>query len=497
MKFKLFPKVIVFFIISVLFFNCTKSEDGIPENLEIENFVWRGLNAYYLWQNDVPDLADVRFSNQNQINSYLEGFSSPENLFDNLLYTEANGYPVNEKGYDRFSWIVDDYVALENSFQGINLSTGMEFGLKRYNSSTTNVYGYVRYVIPTTNAEIKGVERGMIFNTINGTQLTDTNYQNLLFGTNSNLEIGLADYNAGNPNTNGTTISLTKEIVTENPVAISKVINKGGKKIGYLLYNQFSSSFDGELNAAFNDFKTELVDKLIIDLRYNGGGSVRTATYLGSMISTQPTDNIFSKQVWNEKAMKVFTPDNLINYFTNEINNTDENGSVILQEPINSLNLTSVYFIVSGSTASASELVINALRPYIDVKLVGTTTVGKQVGSITLYDSEDYSRTGADLNTNHTYAMQPIVLKISNKDDQDEINGFTPGVTLPGIQLEEDYNNLGELGDPTEPLLARTITYITTGSKGDFKTNVEEYSEIYNSKLATPAGNNMYVDFKK
>ncbi|AUC23248.1 MULTISPECIES: S41 family peptidase [Polaribacter] len=497
MTFKLFPKVIVFFIISLLFINCDKSEDGIPTDLEVENFIWGGLNAYYLWQSDVPDLADLRFSNQNQLNSYLEGSSSPENLFDNLLYTEENGYGLNEKGYDRFSWIVDDYVALENSFEGINLSTGMEFGINLFSVNATNVYGYVRYVIPTSDADIKGVTRGMIFTTVNGTQLTENNFQSLLFSNNTNLEIGLADFKDGIPIANGTTISLTKELVTENPVAISKVINDSGKKIGYLLYNQFSSSFDGELNAAFNYFETQLVDDLIIDLRYNGGGSVRTATYLGSMISTQPTDNVFSKQVWNEKAMKVFNPDNLIDYFPNEIKNTDENGAVILQESINSLNLATVYFIVSGSTASASELVINALRPYINVVLVGTTTRGKQVGSITLYDSEDYSRTGANLNVNHTYAMQPIVLKISNKDNQDEINGFTPEVTLPGVELAEDYGNLGDLGDPSEPLLAITIEYITAPeAKGVFKTNVQESPEIYNSKLATPASNNMYVDLK-
>lgn len=487
-------KIIKLSVLSIVLFiaSCSNNDDNILDpNVtdDINYFIWKGLNSYYFWQKEVPDLANNRFSTLDEVYAHFRGYSSPENSFNSLLYQEGIS--------DRFSWIVDDYVALENSFQGINQSTGMEFGLKRYNNSNTNVFGYIRYVIPNTDAASKGVTRGMIFNKINGTQITDSNYTSLLFSDASSINVGFADYNDGNPTDNNTTIALTKEQVAENPVAISKVIDAGTKKVGYLLYNQFSSSYDGQLNAAFNSFKTEGVNELIIDLRYNGGGSVRTATYLGSMITGQFNGELYSKEVWNDKVQAAISPDQFLNYFTNEIKNSDENGNVVLQESINSLNLSTVYFIVSGSTASASELVINSLRAYIDVKIVGTTTVGKQVGSITLYDSDDLSRDGDNLNSEHTYAMQPIVLEISNKDDQNESGGFIPGVTLRGIQITEDYGNLGVLGERSDPLLDRTLIYLTTGAKGNFKNSVQEYSEIYNSKLATPASNNMYSEFRK
>ncbi len=92
--------------------------------------------------------------------------------------------------------------------------------------------------------------------------------------------------------------------------------------------------------------------------------------------------------------------------------------------------------------------------------------------------------------------MQPIVLEISNKDSKNEPNGFTPGVTLPGVLIAEEYDNLGVLGDKTEPLLNRTIEYITTGKKGNSKAGLESFNEYYNSKLATPTSNNMYVNLK-
>lgn len=487
MTLKFFKKIAVVLLMAITFYNCSSEKEQTPQEIEVHTFAWKGLNAYYLWQSSVLELQDNYFNNQNELNSFLAAYDSPESLFESLL----------NRPTDRFSWMVEDYNALENSFQGINESTGMEFGLKRYKDNDTKVYGYVRYVVPNSSAAINNVERGMIFNAVNGTQLTDTNYNSLLFDSNANLNIELASYNDGNPISNGTFINLTKEQVVENPVAIYNVIPENGKKIGYLLYNQFSSTYDAQLNAAFNFFKAENIDELIVDLRYNGGGSVKTATYLGSMITGQFDEQVYSKEVWNEKVQNAISEDRFLNYFTDEILNFDQNENIVLQEPINSLNLTKAYFIVTGSTASASELVINSLRAYIDVAIIGTTTVGKQVGSVTLYDSENLTKTGVNLNPNHTYAIQPIVLEISNKDNQNELLGFTPGVTLPGVEIAEDYGNLGVLGNKTEPLLQRTLSYITNGARANVMQSVGEYSEIYNSKLATPTGNNMYVNLKK
>lgn len=483
MKLKYLSKITIALFISLSFYNCSSKSEDIPEDIEIHDFVWKGLNAYYLWQSEKPDLADRRFSNQSQLNNFLSGFPSPEDLFENLL----------NRPTDRFSWIVDDYIALENSFQGITLNNGMEFGLVRYQNTPSNLFGYVRYVVPSSDAATKGITRGMIFNAVDGTQLTESNYKNLLFGSNATYSIDLANYNAGNPISNGNNISLTKTQLQENPIAVSKVIVDGTQKIGYLMYNQFSSSFDSQLNAAFSNFKSATIDDLIIDLRYNGGGSVRTATYLGSMVTGQFNGDVFSKQVWNEKVQAAVDPSIFINNFTNQITSNN------LNEVINNLNLNRVYFIVSGSSASASELVINSLSSYIDVKIVGSTTVGKQVGSITLYDSDDLTRSGANLNQNHAYAMQPIVLEIKNKDDLNYPNGITPGITLPGIELKENYGNLGVLGERSDPLLDRTLIYISTGSRFSNLPKIEESKtkEIFNSKLASPSRNDMYVDIIK
>ena len=264
MKKKLTTSILIF---AFLLVSCEKKDvDNIdvPIADKINAFIWKGMNTYYLWQKEVPNLADNRFRNFDELFSFFKRFSSPETVFESLRF--------QPEVVDRFSIIVNDYIALENSFQGISLNSGMEFGLVRYANSNSQIFGYVRYVIPNSDAANKGILRGMIFNAVNGTQLTDSNFGNLLFGENSVYAIGFANYNNGNPTSNGTSISLTKTELQENPLAISKVFSEGTKKIGYLLYNQFSSSFDGELNTAFAYFKTNTINELIVDLRYNGGG---------------------------------------------------------------------------------------------------------------------------------------------------------------------------------------------------------------------------------
>lgn len=472
-RMKVYKLSLVFIVLSSVF-SC--SRDEVPNDVEINNFVWKGLNAYYLWQENIPDLSDTRFSSDQQLYNYLSGFDSPKTLFENLIY--------KKNVVDKWSWIADNYTTLEEALQGTSLTTGMEFEIIGYEDQSANMFGYVRYVNPGTDAKVKGVKRGMIFNEVNGVRLTKSNYRELLFSKTPSITITLADYNSGSPIATTNTISLTKDKYTENPIHISKTLNIDGKKIGYLMYNAFVSSFDDQLNQSFSTFKSEGITDLIIDLRYNYGGFVKSAARLGSMITGQFTNEIFAKQLWNNKYMNVVNPDFLIDRFPSTLGNNTA---------INSLNLSRIYFITTASTASASELIINSLDPYIDVKTIGTKTRGKYVASITLYDSPTFSSKN-NINPNHNWAMQPIVSQTFNKDDKNQKEGI-----IPFIEIEEDYGNLGNLGEIDEPLLQRTIQLITTGSRSSRRGKIARKSlsnrlrVINNSKSRLPTYNNMYI----
>ena len=133
-------KTVFFLFLSLFIFqSCEDNDDKPATNLTIQNFVWKGMNQYYLWQSDVPNLADDKFKNQSELNAFLQGYSTPESLFEALRV---------DKSIDRFSWIVDDYVALEQSFQGTTKNDGVDFGLSYKPGSTTEIFGYVRYIIP-------------------------------------------------------------------------------------------------------------------------------------------------------------------------------------------------------------------------------------------------------------------------------------------------------------------------------------------------------------
>ena len=207
MKNRYLKRLLLLFVTLGVLSACNNESSRTPMgNDEINDFIWQGMNTWYLWQDQVPDLND-RFTTFGQIWDFYADFNSPRDVFNSVLFQPGV--------VDRFSVIFDDYTVLDNSLQGINQSNGMEFGLVRYANNPTNVFGYVRYVLPGTDAETQGVLRGMIFTEVDGQQLTESNFSGLLFGDNSNYTITLADYNNGNPVANNNTISLTKSQIQE------------------------------------------------------------------------------------------------------------------------------------------------------------------------------------------------------------------------------------------------------------------------------------------
>ncbi len=474
---KLTYKLFILIIISINIIGCTK-KDNLENDLEIQNFIWKGLNAFYLWQDDVDNLKDNRFNNQVALNKYLSN-KDPNSLFESLLYKREE--------IDKWSWIIEDYEVQEQLFAGVQKSNGMKFGLVRYYENSTEIFAYVQYIVPNSEAESLSIQRGDIIYGIDGQQLTTNNYISLLSQDNYTINLGTISISGTTANVtpNNINITLNKEVLNINPIHTVKTFDIDGHKIGYIFYNQFISNYDKDLNNAFLELKNENITDLILDLRYNGGGSIQTAINLASMITGQFNNQLFAKERWNSKWQSYFEAENsdyLINNFTNKL----QDGSAI-----NSLNLNEITIITTSRSASASELVINGLKPYINVNLVGTTTHGKYVGSVTLYDSNSYTKDDKTLNPNHHYAMQPIVLEIVNKLGVNEKNGFMPENFLP-----ENFAELGEIGNPTEPLLEMAINNIL-GIAAKNKNSIQSTIIPLNFlDFDNPMSNEMYKNLK-
>ncbi|HLW32153.1 MAG TPA: S41 family peptidase [Aequorivita sp.] len=445
--------------ISVLFVSCFEDMDDklhTASTQDIQNFIYRGLNYYYLYKVDTPELANDAFASDGDRNNFLKGFDTPESLFDYLLSSQ-----------DRFSQLFSDYTVIENALGGVSLSDGMEYGLVYYPDKSRKVFGYVRYVLPSTDAQNQGLKRGDFFTTVDGVQIDENNYVELL--SKMSYTIGLATFDGVTFQPTGQTATLNKMEYDENPIYLSRTFDFNGKKVGYLMYNSFIQRYDTDLNNIFGQLKSEGISDLVLDLRYNGGGSVQNATDLASMITGQFNGQVFYKEYWNEDRQAEQGKDGLFD-------NTISTGA-----NINSLNLNRVYILTTQRTASASELVINGLNPYINTTQVGDTTTGKFQASFLMYDAPAPNFSRQQASPTHTYVMLPLVFKTANVAGKtDYVDGLFPQITLP-----ENYFNLGQLGDPDEPLFAAALQEILSLPR-TFPKAVPYLKEIAGSEKNSP-----------
>jgi C-terminal processing protease CtpA/Prc len=375
------------------------------------------------------------------LNFFLNKYTDPQDLFKNLLY--------KYKEVDKWSFMVDDSKTIDDWISGTSKSMGFDFDLRLISKNSNDVVGFVRYVFPDSPAKAAGLKRGDIFIKVNDQQLTASNYLDLFINSES-YYLGFASHSEVNFLDNGKkSPTMTAVEIQENPIHLDTTFTVANKNIGYLVYNGFNSDFDIQLNNVFKKFKDAGIDQLILDLRYNGGGSVQTCIYLASMIYGTDTQKVFSKSQYNSLLQNYFIERygeaSLYDNFVSTIAATD----VTPVTPISTLNLQKIYFIVSDNTASASELLINGLKPYMDGKVVGINTVGKYVGSMTIKDWDEFG----NVNPDNTYAMQPIVVKYTNtKGVSDYVDGLTPD-----IHGKESLANLLPFGDPDETLLTMVL----------------------------------------
>ena len=145
-------------LILILFVNlwlqgCDKSDNELNPSVEVQDFVWKGLNAYYLYQEDIDDLSDRRFSSNQQLESYLTGFDTPGAIF-NTLKKNSDSRSLLIENYE----ISDTPEPLRTSF-----TNGMEFGLFKDLNILDTVIGVVSHILPNSQASTNNISRGDFF----------------------------------------------------------------------------------------------------------------------------------------------------------------------------------------------------------------------------------------------------------------------------------------------------------------------------------------------
>jgi carboxyl-terminal processing protease len=422
------------------------------EESEVNAWIRSTMLEHYLWYTDMPAKSKLNFDND------------PETFFISLL-SDNDGKDYGDGGHYYYSYIEDlsaDETSAAISTRSVSqtdYSYGFDFLL--YALNDTAYVARVLYVAYDTPASEAGLERGDWIVTMDGEPITASNYSTLYGG--SAMQIHLASYDSlleSLAYSKYLQMGSAREI-EDDPVYYYNTYTVNNKKVGYLVYNHFTDSkaddddkYNDELLTLSNEFKTEGVTEFILDLRYNNGGLISCARLLSSILVPESAfGNTFCTLVYNDKQ----NPQSEKLTFASSTISSGAN-----------LNLSTVYVLVSDKTASASELVINALRPYATVVIIGAQTEGKNVGSVS-YTNDDY-----------TWKLQPIICKLYNANDEsDYVNGFTPTYECDESASIEQFKPFGD----TDELLLNTALGLISDSVS-IATNVTTRSKLSLKKVA-------------
>lgn len=327
--------------------------------LEVNEWIESVMRSDYLWNNDIPAQNKLDFS------------ADPQTFFRSMLSLK-DGKTRNGKHLYYYSYMEKNKDYKARTSIDADDTYGMEFTLFNVVNDSNQPLGYyyarILYVLPNSPASSAGLERGDWIVGVKGkNNINSDNYGILLNGDRTQWLVKRGD-------TEVRTIDIeASRAVEDNPLFYHNVYTRGDKKIGYLVYNHFTSgpngysdrTYDEEMKKIFAGFQAQGVNEFVLDLRYNGGGYENSANMLAGLLIPEAS---------RKKVFAVFS-DNKGQSYSNDFCVETKGTAGYLK-----LNSNRIYILTSQSTASSSEVVINSLNPFMDVTLIGELTEGKNVG---------------------------------------------------------------------------------------------------------------------
>lgn len=334
-----------------------------------------------------------------------------------------------------------------------------------FDNTKTRIVFIVAAVAPDSPAAKANLERGDVISRVDGAQIKEGNldacWTKLMSTESGTIQLTLYDQNTDKEKE----LSVTAASYADNPIWKSKtVFTDSGKKVGYLCYGSFNYFYDEELIDAFKQFRDEKIDELVLDLRYNGGGHVVSSVVLGTLVAGNThKGDVYARTTYNPDRKNETADVYKLGVAQYNTGNSKSRYDMIVTALTSTVDLKRIYVLCTGSTASASELVINGLRGLdIDVRLIGETTNGKNVGM------EPKVKVFGD----YEYDFSPITFYIENaKKFSDYGNGFTPDVEVEQGDIpfyrsaDGQYHKIDWGDEEHDDLFRLALQWIEYGSK--------------------------------
>ncbi|RVU02944.1 hypothetical protein EOD41_03130 [Mucilaginibacter limnophilus] len=456
-------------------------EDKVPTEgtafQKIQDSVFLYAKESYLWNTALPTYASFKprdFDGKSDLSTLQAEVDALSQFAINPDTKKPFEFNESAEGESKYSFIDDGSTSGELGGQAGDFGFDVRYSI--------DGELYVKSVYLNSPAAAAGLRRGYKITSINDrTSLSQTNANisfliNALYN-NDNIKLGLEK-----PDGSSFTADFNVGEYTINPVLAYKIITVGGKKVGYMVFDTFTAIENAKpkIAQAFNAFSAGSVTSLVIDLRYNGGGYTNTAAYLCDLMVPSAKNNaLMYSYYFNENIQNAKCPIFNRKVFDNELKPGDlkpENPNAQIRfNKEGSLEVSKVVFIVTGSSASASELVINNMKPHLDVQLVGETSYGKPVGFY-----------GTPFGKYDLYIPQFETKNSVGKGGY--YAGMTPGsATYPGVYQYDDVTR--DFGDENEWCLKQALNYITNNSfLPIIKSNMKRKAEVRSASVIREMG---------
>lgn len=450
-----------------------KLDDDEQELYFVNQFGVSMMSNYYLWNEEIESALGSWMYNSDPIAKIKE-----------VRYKDESG-----KEIDKWTQMTSDYVYFHGQVTGDTKSSGLEYALYDADQTSPNARLVVTFVYAGSPAEQAGLKRGDVIVALNNKAISPGNYKSLIAST----------LNSGQPCSlkmgDGSTKTIIARDMYLNPVHLHKIIEKDGRKIGYLHYTSFTLKSIPDLIEVFKGFTAAGISEMVLDLRYNGGGYTTASEALASMlVPKKEVDNgsVFQKDIYNSKLTDAWGDE--ATRFGTTFTFEDENGKRDVSTAGANPNLSKIYVIMTHNTASASEATICGLNPYMDIELIGERSYGKYCGGIIVDAPTFFGWVKDQMNTkSYNAAVEKsnnwgIYVMVSRYADKDGNTPCMPNGYAPDIEVSDDPLDGYKLGDERETMLSVALNGIApkAPSSGRVHHQVLETSHNPQVRIITP-----------